>query len=426
MRGCFVAVLLLLISCEPNRKPLGIDPKNKPQGEARDRLLAMFGSLTALPDPGNGRTIHLVQRGVIYPKQLSLVVTTADSQLNQKRVELYQWVSDSYVLRDALPLNVRDIQLRNVDKDETDELVLRTADSLRRRGMTILSTDRSTNKFKYLFRIDTVEPVLYRLLDTTVGLLQYDSLNDWSIGTFHFPSRLYRLQDGVYARKAFDSTWLRMIRYMRDSVTQVFQLEREKLRQHTGEVSYANAKNYLRAIGGLAVLNRSWIDARTFLLAERTYMAGHVSETALAFIDRLLGMPRSAAFVEVAATPAEESQVILLAEFDEAFRKGDQYRASLVLPRLARILTDQPTIERITDIATLPGNTFALVSAAKEFWRIIAERYPNAGIAYRRWGILERRLGNEDTAQVLLRRSLMLDSTSREAQEIRQSLPSLY
>ena len=80
-------------------------------------------------------------------------------------------------------------------------------------------------------------------------------------------------------------------------------------------------------------------------------------------------------------------------------------------------------MERLTEIASLPGNTFALVNASKHFWRIISERYPNAAIAYRRWGILERRLGNEDTAQVLLRRSLLLDSTSREALEIRQSLP---
>jgi hypothetical protein len=136
-------------------------------------------------------------------------------------------------------------------------------------------------------------------------------------------------------------------------------------------------------------------------------------------------MPRVAPFVEATSNPAEEEQVILLAEFDEAFRRGDQYRASLVLPRLARIVTDQTLMERLTDIATLPGNTFALVESAKTFWRIISERYPNAGIAYRRWGILERRLGNEDSAQMLIRRSLMFDSTSREANEVRQSLPYL-
>jgi hypothetical protein len=418
-------VLLLVTSCEPNRRPLGIDPKNKPQGEARDKLLEMFGSLTTLPDPGPGRTLHLIERGLLYPKQLSLVATSADSQLRAQRIELYQWSKDQYVLRDALPLNASSVSLRNVDRDDRQDVILRTSDSLGRRGMTILATDPASSKFRYLFRIDTIEPVLYPLQDTTIGLLQYDSLTDWSVGTFHFPSRLYRLQDGVYARKAFDSTWLRMIRYMRDSVTQVFQVEREKLRQQAGEISLETAKNYLRALGGLAVLHRSWIDARTFLQAERSYMSGHVSESALAFIDRLLSAPRSAAFVEVATTPAEEQQVILLAEYDEAFLNGDQYKASLVLPRLARVLTDQPTIERVTDIAALPGNTFALVIAAREFWQIIAQRYPNAGIAYRRWGILERRLGNEDSAQVLLRRSLKLDSTSREAQEIRQSLPYL-
>jgi hypothetical protein len=329
------------------------------------------------------------------------------------------------VQRDALPLNVNELSLRDVDRNKVQDAVCRTSDSLGRRGMTILTTDPASNKFKYLFRIDTIEPVMYRMLDTTVGLIQHDSLVDWSVGSFTVPSRLYRLVGGVYARKAFDSTWLRLIRYMRDSVTETFRIEREKVRQIAGEVSVEQSKKYLQALGGLVLLNPSWISARTFLSGERTYMGGHVSESALAFLDRMLGMPRVAPFVEVATSQAEEDQVILLAEFDESFRKGDQYKASLVLPRLARVVTDQGLMERITDIASLPGNTFALVEAAKDFWRIIAERYPRAGIAYRRWGILERRLGNEDSAQVLIRRSLMFDSTSREAGEVRQSLPYL-
>ena len=383
----------------------------------------MFGSLVELPQASSGRTIHLVQRGMFYPRQISLIVTTADSQLNARNIELYQWEKDGYALRDALPLNVEHISVRNVDRNDREDVICRTIDSLKRRGLTILTTDPASNKFKYLFRIDTVEPVMYRMPDTTIGLLQYDSLVDWSVGSFHFPSRMYRLQDGVYARKAFDSTWLRMIRYMRDSVSAVFQLEREKIRQATGAVSYEASKNYLRAIGGLAVLNPSWMDARNFLAGERSYMAGHVSELALAFLDRLLGLPQVGPFVEVANTPEDEALVMMLAEFDESFERGDQYRASLILPRIARVIREQRLMERVTEISSLPGNTFALVNAAKDFWRIVSERYPNAAIAYRRWGILERRLGNEDTAQVLLRRSLMLDSTSREALEIRQSLP---
>jgi hypothetical protein len=416
---------LLVVSCEPNRHPLGTDPKNRPQGEARDRLAAMFGSLTELPDPGHGRAIQQIERGILYKDQLSLLITTSDSQRNAGQIELYQWANSAYVRRDAISLNVNQLSLRDVDRDRIQDAVCRTSDSLGRHGMTILTTDAATNKFKYLFRIDTVEPVLYRLADTTIGLLQYDSLVDWSVGSFQVPSRLYRIVDGVYARKAFDSTWLRLIRYMRDSVTETFRLEREKVRQITGAVTLEQSKKYLSALGGLVLLNPSWVSARNFLMGERTYMAGHVSESALAFLDRMIGMPRVAPFVEVASTPAEEDQVILLAEFDEAFRRGDQYRASLVLPRLARDVTDQALMERLTEIAAIPGNTFALVEAAKTFWQIIAQRYPNAGIAYRRWGILERRLGNEDSAQVLIRRSLMFDSTSREAQEVRQSLPYL-
>ena len=360
---------------------------------------------------------------MFFPRSLSLVVTTADSQLQDRYIELYQWEKDHYVIRDALPLDVYEISVRNVDRNDRQDVICRTVDSLKRRGLTILTTDPATNKFKYLFRIDTVEPVMYRMPDTTIGLLQYDSVVDWSVGSFHFPSRMYRLQDGVYARKAFDSTWLRMIRYMRDSVSAVFQLEREKIRQATGAVSYEDSKSYLRAIGGLAILNPSWMDARSFLAGERSYMAGHVSELGLAFLDRLLGLPRVGPYVEVATSPDEEALVMMLAEFDESFNRGDQYRASLILPRIARVIREQRLMERLTEIASLPGNTFALVNASKHFWRIISERYPNAAIAYRRWGILERRLGNEDTAQVLLRRSLLLDSTSREALEIRQSLP---
>ncbi len=385
----------------------------------------MIGSLTALPAADAGRTIQHIHRGVFYPKQLSLLITTSDSQQQNKRLEIYQWSNTGYGRRDVLPLRISELSLRDVDRNQVQDAICRTSDSLGRRGMTILTTDATTNKFKYLFRIDTIEPVLYRMIDTTIGLIQYDSLVDWSVGKFQLPSRLYRLVEGVYARKAFDSTWLRLIRYMRDSVTETFRVEREKVRQIAGEVSLEQSKKYLQALGGLVLLNPSWVSARTFMSGERTYMAGHLSENALAFLDRMMGLPRVAPFVEVANSQADEDQVILLAEFDESFRKGDQYKASLVMPRLARVISDQALMERITEIASLPGNTFALIQSAKHFWRVIAERYPRAGVAYRRWGILERRLGNEDTAQALIRRSLMFDSTSREAQEARQSLPYL-
>jgi hypothetical protein len=428
----FLAAILFLaalqfVACERNVKPLGIDPNvDRPQSEGRDKLRDDLGTLTALPASEPNRKISMLYRGMFYPNELGLFVTTVstvDSVKLPPRLELHRWQDGSLRRLDTVSLPVQSFRKRDVNNDKIDDLVCNTLDTVGRPGLTILRTDAATGRMRYMFRIDTIRPVFYKLADSTLGLLQYDSLVDWSVGSFVVPKRLYRISQDVYMRKAFDSTWLRVIRYMRDSVYQSFQAERERVRTVTGQVGIEQAEKYLRALGALVMLNPSWVSARSFLANERTFMAGHMTESTIAFIDRMLGLPRVSPFVEVAHTPEEEEYVILLSEFDEAFRSGDQSRAAIILPRLGRVLRDQATIERVSEIATLPGNALVLVEATTDFWELIASRYPNAAIAYRRWGILERRLGREDTAQVLLRRSLMLDSTSREAQEIRQSLP---
>lgn len=426
MLSAMLSVLLFFTSCERDIKPVGIDPNNRPQAEGRDKLRDELGSLTAIPSAGANRVIQLIQRGRFFQDHLGVFITTKpqpDTGKWQPRVELYRWTQDALQRVDTLTLGVVTMATTNVNNDPIDDLLCYTIDTLRRPGLALLSTDAESGRMRYLFRIDSIRPVFYKLDDNTYGLIQYDSLVDWSVRSHHFPKRLFRVESGVYARKAFDSTWLKLVRYMRDSIQQSFQLEREQVRGITGAVSYEQTQKYLRALGGLTVLNPSWINARSFLSAEKSFMSGHLSPTAIGYIDRLLALPKVGPFVEAANTPAEEQQIILLAEFDESFGRGDQQSAALVLVRLAHVLQDQATIERVTELASLPGNTLVLVDAARQFWSIISSRYPNAAIAYRRWGILERRLGNEDTAQVLLRRSLMLDSTSREALEIRQSLP---
>lgn len=420
-------LFLLLIACQPNREPPGSDPNDRPQAEGRDRLRDQLGSLTGFPQLDSSLHVRQTIVADLFSDKLGLVVLTASNRqdsVSLNTVRLYRWVDDGYMQSDTieLPRAVRS-QAYPVDAHSGSELVLHTSDSLRRNGLTILGIDRTAPRWRYLFRIDSLQPVFYRMSDNTMGLLQYDSLSDFSFGSIVFPKRLYRITGDVYARRAYDSTWIRLIRYTRDSIYQSFQLEREQIRKSgTGQDREKSAR-YLRALMAFVVFDPSWLHARTFLQTEKSFMAPYLVSTHIDAIQRLILSNRVAPFVEVSTTAEDESEVLLLAEFDETLERGNQTHAALILDRLAPLVTDLGLALRLVEVSTNPGNALALVLSARNLLQRFADRGVPSAVVVRRLGLLERRLGNEEAAQMLLRRSLLYDSTSAEAAEIRHSLP---
>lgn len=414
------------VGCINNKAPAGTDPNDRPQAEGRDRLKSSLGSLTSLP--ATNRKIQFVLRDRFLPDRLELVLVTtpiADSiRGRSSRLDLYKWSGNSYDLQDTIGIqSVFAPMTGNVDRNGLQDLLCYTHDSLGRNGLTVMTTDPDRSKWKYLFRIDTVVPVFYKLSDSTFGLIQYDSVVEWSFGKLYYPKRLYRITNGVYARRAYDSTWSRLIRYMRDSIYQSFQLEREQIRSRTGGLTIDESRKYLKALTSFVFFDPSWLHARTFLLSERNVMAGHVSGVVVGFIDQLLSLARVSPFVELSQTPEQEQLIILLSEFDHYLGRGDQLAASLILRRLSPVITDPLMIFRIVDLSSSPGVAFALVDAARDMLALHHSRNPYSAPVMRKMAQLDRRLGYEDSAQMHIRRSLMYDSTSQEAIDLRNTLP---
>jgi hypothetical protein len=231
------------------------------------------------------------------------------------------------------------------------------------------------------------------------------------------PKKWFTLQGEFYLESPADTNWSRYLDHVRDSVHLVRSLTGDEMKAEA-KPDKGLQKAFVEANVAAALLDTSWYQATRALTVQNRDFGKKLSSEYYESLLRLSLTSRASHFVRVSGS-WNPQLLEVLGDLDDAIAIADTTRGRNIARYLLANVQDANTLIRA---ATALTGHWQLPNESNELLRAAISRNPRSVSALRTRATVLTRLGYADSARALLVRSLQFDSTSSEAQRIRQEL----
>jgi hypothetical protein len=422
----WLVICCALASCHSPRRFAGTDSSDRPQADLRDKLSSRLPDLFAVPRSPIGYSITRLIRTGFYSEQFDLVAEFDQDTGTTEQIVWYKWDSTAhqYAWRDRLLIEgVASIEVRDIDNDHRNEVILqvtRTSDAAH--GLWIIGHRKDSLGLAVRFRSDSTAPTFIRLSDSSLALIEHsESLADRLEGFApNIPRRFFKLKGDHYQPAPADSVWNQIVQHTRDSVHQVFLLERNALVQLAAHFP-VNHTAYLQALAAEVLLDTNIVLGRELgkreLETQHSYLRGSDRRS----INTLVTLPFASTFVELANASKDSALAVTLGGLNDALLSGSERSQLDAMHRLLPLVHDAPRATQIAGgILLVTPRWDSLLLVSTQLMTLLSGAGGHSASFLATWGKLEYTLGHREAAVGLFRRSLRFDSLSVSAREIKR------
>jgi hypothetical protein len=413
-------------SCQFPHKPAPTDLNDVPQHGAREHLRSILGELTAMPGAPRGYVLRQLLRAPIYSSSVDIAAlywpqTCSDGMDTcAKWVILYRWdtLAKKYAPRDSIQTRSSiSLATAELTGDGLDELLLYSQHS-GMRGVSVLGVTAASGVLLTRYQRDSIVPRMIRFGSRT-ALVEYDSEYARIVAEHlvSVPKKWFTLQGEFYLESPADTNWSRYLDHVRDSVHLVRSLTGDEMKAEA-KPDKGLQKAFVEANVAAALLDTSWYQATRALTVQNRDFGKKLSSEYYESLLRLSLTSRASHFVRVSGS-WNPQLLEVLGDLDDAIAIADTTRGRNIARYLLANVQDANTLIRA---ATALTGHWQLPNESNELLRAAISRNPRSVSALRTRATVLTRLGYADSARALLVRSLQFDSTSSEAQRIRQEL----
>jgi hypothetical protein len=335
-------------------------------------------------------------------------------------VILYRWdtLAKKYAPRDSIQTRSSiSLATAELTGDGLDELLLYSQHS-GMRGVSVLGVTAASGVLLTRYQRDSIVPRMIRFGSRT-ALVEYDSEYARIVAEHlvSVPKKWFTLQGEFYLESPADTNWSRYLDHVRDSVHLVRSLTGDEMKAEA-KPDKGLQKAFVEANVAAALLDTSWYQATRALTVQNRDFGKKLSSEYYESLLRLSLTSRASHFVRVSGS-WNPQLLEVLGDLDDAIAIADTTRGRNIARYLLANVQDANTLIRA---ATALTGHWQLPNESNELLRAAISRNPRSVSALRTRATVLTRLGYADSARALLVRSLQFDSTSSEAQRIRQEL----
>lgn len=430
----------MLVSCERRPKPADVNISDQPQSGSRERLAQLIGDLTFVPQVSTDSTIQFLVRGPVRDSSFEVAACVVkasclSSQMDSNcssELRFYRWNGEqkSFHVQDQFHIG-RAVALRVLPlSHDGEEQVMLTAKRGAKTGLFIFGRNTSGDSIALWHSFDSTVPNTYVLPDHRYALIEQDSSTVRQISGLRvsLPRRFYVAHHAGIEEALNDSVWNAVVQHTRDSTHQIYLLVRdESLREGHGVVG--DHALLVQLLLGEALYDSSWTAVQAELKRELDKISTRLTSAEVTNILKLLGTNRLGPFVHVFPPQMNANLAHTIANFDDAIDASNYSLAAVQMDILARSTQDWSLLWRAAKVARDRTATVAYLPASYLFgtlhlYRVASALQPHSAELLRERAYLEQKLGYQDSARVMFQRSLVLDSTSADAQQVQEQLRS--